>query len=366
MSSRLVHEALVFGALPDGRTARRYVLTNGCGMRVEISDFGGIVLSIRTPDREGRADDVVLGYDRLEDYVRDTLYFGCLVGRTANRTGGGRLRLPDGEFLLTKNERGGHLHGGARGFHKVLWNAAPFETDRARGVELTHRSPDGDEGYPGNLSVSVTYTLTNEDEIAIDYRAESDRDTAVNLTHHSYFNLAGAGRGDIQGHVLALRARRFTPTDALQVPTGDLRRVAGTPFDFTTPTLIGTRIDAVDDQLRLAGGYDHNWVLDDADGSLRTVATALCPSTGRALDVSTTEPGLQFYAGNAIPRDVVGRGGAAYGPRSGFCLETQHFPDAPNKPHFPSTLLRRGDVYRSRTVYRFFTRSADAALEVPW
>jgi aldose 1-epimerase len=331
-------------------------------MEVRITNYGGIVVGVRTPDREGNFDDVVLGFDCLADYVVDTCYLGCLVGRYANRIADGRFMLEGERFSLEKNDGEHHLHGGPRGFHKVLWGARPFADDRGSGVELVHRSADGEGGYPGNLFVKVTYLLTDGGELVIDYAARSDRDTVVNLTQHSYFNLDGARNGSILAHEVVLRSRAFTPTDATRIPTGEIRDVFGTAFDFVAPRRIESRIGNVDEQLLVAGGYDHNWILEGPPGTLRPVARVCSPSTGRALEVSTTEPGLQFYTGNAL--STHGAGGAAprYGPRSGFCLETQHFPDSPNHPQFPSTVLRKGAFYRSTSAYRFSTLHASTDL----
>jgi aldose 1-epimerase len=355
-----------FGVLEDGRAVDLFVLTTSQGIEVRLTNYGGIVVAVRTPDRAGNLDDVVLGFDQLRDYVRDTGYQGCLIGRYANRIANGHFVLEDEPFSLEKNDGEHHLHGGPRGFHKSLWGARPFEDDRGSGVELDHRSVDGDGGYPGNLSVNVTYVLTDGGELAIDYRARSDRDTVVNLTQHSYFNLDGAVRGDILDHEVVLRARRFTPTDSTLIPTGELRDVAGTAFDFVAPRRIGSRIGDLDEQLLLAGGYDHNWILDESPEMLRPVARALSPSTGRMLEIWTTEPGLQFYTGNSLCSDSVGRASVLYTRRAGFCMEPQHFPDSPNNPQFPSTILRKGELYRSTTVYRFSTLHASADLKADW
>jgi aldose 1-epimerase len=355
-----------FGVLEDGRPADLFVLTTSRGIEIRVTNYGGIVVGVRTPDREGKFDDVVLGFDRLEDYVRDTCYLGCVIGRYANRIADGRLVLDDARFSLEKNDGEHHLHGGSSGFHKVLWGAQPFEDERGSGVELVHRSVDGDGGYPGNLSVKVTYALTDAGELAIEYRACSDRDTIINLTHHGYFNLDGAVGGDILDHEIVLRASRFTPTDGALIPTGELRDVVGTAFDFVTPRRIGSRIGDADEQLRVADGYDHNWILAAPSEWLRSVARAWSPATGRMLEVVTTEPGIQFYTGNSLCSQSIGRAGIRYGRRSGFCMEPQHFPDSPNKPQFPSTVLRKGDLYRSTSVYRFSTLPASTELKAGW
>ncbi len=343
-----------FGKLEDGRAASLFVLTTARGIEVRITNYGGILVAARTPDRKGDVDDIVLGFDRLEDYARDDGYVGSLIGRYANRIAGGRLAIDGVSLSLDKNEAEHHLHGGAHGFHKALWGAHPFEDERGSGVELDHRSVDGEGGYPGNLDVKVTYILTEDGTLVVDYRARSDRDTVVNLTQHSYFNLDGAGGRNILDHELRLRAGRFTPTDGEHIPTGEIREVRGTAFDFVEPRRIGSRIGEKDEQLLLAGGYDHNWILDGPSGVPRWVAMASSPLTGRTLEVSTTEPGLQFYTGNFL-RPGLGKGPLRQGRWSGFCLEPQHFPDSPNKAHFPSTILRKGDEYRSMTIYRFST-----------
>jgi aldose 1-epimerase len=348
-----------FGGLPDGRRADLYELAVANGMSAQITNYGGIVVALRTPDRSGALEDVVLGYDRLEDYVRDPFFFGALIGRYANRIAKAEFMLGDRRVAVEQNEAPNHLHGGSEGFHKVLWAARSFEDQRGVGLELTHRSPDGHGGYPGNLDVRVVYTLTDEGELVIEYDASSDRDTIVNLTHHSYFNLGGELARPIVDHELVIRASRFTPVDATCIPTGALRDVAGTPFDFRTPTPIGSRIENDDPQLIRTGGYDQNWVLDTSTRNAPVpVARVGCPTTGRVLEVATTEPGLQFYSGNSLARDILGKAGVRYGRRSGFCLETQHFPDSPNKPDFPSVVLRAGERYRSTTVYRFGTLAA--------
>lgn len=348
-----------FGKLPDGREARLFLLEHG-PLRVEISDYGGTIVRLFTPDRRGQSADVVLGFDRVEDYVAHSPYFGALIGRCGNRIAGGKFTL-DGKVhaLATNNSPGGipcHLHGGNVGFDKVLWQPTPFERDGVPGLKLTYRSRDGEEGYPGNLDVTVTYALVSDRALRIDYEATTDAPTPVNLTNHSYFNLAGEGVDDILGHALTLNATGYTPVNAGLIPLGRIAPVAGTPFDFTAPHKIGERIELPNEQLRHAGGYDHNFVLDGADGSLRLAASVLEPLSGRVLEVLTTEPGLQFYSGNFLAGAFAGKKGHVYPRRAGFCLETQHFPDAPNQPGFPSVILRPGQTYRSTTVYRFDAR----------
>lgn len=346
-----------FGSLSDGRRARLFVLENPRGFRVEITDFGGAVVRVLAANRHGRREDVVLGYGDVSGYEQDTAYFGVLIGRVANRTAHGRFTL-DGvtHQLPTNNNPAGvpcHLHGGPRGFHKVLWEAEPTTRYGHPALVLRHVSRDGEEGYPGELHVEVTYLVTPQDELRIRYEVTAaGRATPVNLTNHSYFNLKGAGEGTILDHEVMLRAKRFTPVDATLIPTGELAPVADTPFDFTSPRVIGERIDADHEQLRFAGGYDHNWVLD-GDGTLTLAATVREPVSGRTLELFTTEPGVQFYSGNFLDGTARGKGGTIYPHRGGFCLETQHFPNAVNIPHFPSTILRPGETRRSTTVYRF-------------
>ena len=346
-----------FGTLPDGREARLFTLTHPSGFSAAITDFAGAVVRLLVPDRAGRLADVTLGFDSVAPYVKDSPFFGALVGRVGNRIAGGQFTLDGRTYTLaTNNAPGGipcHLHGGQRGFDKVLWSAEPTTRDGQPALLLRYTSPDGEEGYPGTLSVAVTYSLTADQGLRIDYTATTDRPTPVNLTNHCYFNLAGAGAGDVLGHEVTLHARRYTPVTAGLIPTGAVTPVAGTPFDFTTPHAIGARIGHNHEQLRFGGGYDHNWVLDSADGSLALAATVREPASGRVMDVLTTEPGVQFYTGNFLEGQVPGKSGAAYPYRSGFCLETQHFPDSVNQPAFPSTILRPGQTYRSTTVYRF-------------
>jgi aldose 1-epimerase len=343
-----------FGRLPDGRAVELFTLTNGRGVEVRAMTYGAIITAVRTPDRAGRLDDVVLGFDSLAGYLGETPYFGAVVGRYANRIARGQFRLDGASYQLARNNGPNSLHGGERGFDKVLWTAAPFEGDSGVGVRLSYTSPDGEEGYPGTLAVRVTYTLNPRDELVVEYDATTDRATPVNLSQHTYWNLHGAGRGTILDHVLTLDAAAFTPVDSTLIPTGELAPVAGTPFDFRTPTAIGARIDQPDPQLRFAGGYDHNWVLDrDGRSGLAHAARVVDPTTGRTVDVSTTEPGVQFYAGNFLDGTITGKGARAYPHRSGLCLETQHFPDSPNHPSFPTTILRPGETFRSRSVFTF-------------
>jgi aldose 1-epimerase len=308
--------------------------------------YGATLTALRTPDRHGRFENIVLGFDALEPYLAGTPYFGATIGRYANRIAGARFELDGRQYKLAANDGRNHLHGGARGFDKVVWNARPFTDPEAAGVIFSHLSADGDEGYPGELTVETTYQLTDDDRLVIDYRATTTKPTHVNLTHHSYFDLGGDALREITGHELMIDADRFTPVNAELIPTGELLDVAGTPFDFRTPHAIGARVEENDAQLRLAGGYDHNFVLNKpAPDALTRAAIVSEPESGRAMEVWTTEPGLQFYSGNSLT--------APFKRRSGLCLEPQHFPNAPNEPRFPSTILRPGEEYRSRTEFRF-------------
>jgi aldose 1-epimerase len=345
-----------FGKTADGRPVYLYTLKNRHGMEVAITNYGGVVVALKVPDRNGRFADVVLGYDRLAGYEsKEDPYFGAIVGRYANRIAQGRFTLDGKQYRLPINNPPNALHGGLRGFDKKVWKARASSDAAGQHLTLRYLSQDGEEGYPGALSVTVVYTLNDKNELRIEYAATTDKDTVVNLTHHSYFNLAGQGEGDILGHELTLFADRFTPVDATLIPTGELRSVAGTPFDFRRPHKVGERINQDDEQLQRGKGYDHNYVLDSGDGKLALAARVVEPRSGRVMEVLTTEPGLQLYTGNSLDGSIRGKGGKVYGPRSGFSLETQHFPDSPNHPDFPSTVLKRGERFHSTTVYRFST-----------
>lgn len=345
-----------FGKLPDGRRVELFTLRNGHGIEIRAMTYGAIITSIKTPDRDNNAADIALGFDSLSGYLGTTPYFGAIVGRVANRIANGRFTLDGVAYHLAQNNGPSSLHGGNRGFDKVLWTGEPFEHDSTTGVRFRYESADGEEGYPGKLTVQVTYTLTSSDDLIVDYDASTTKATPLNLSQHSYFNLHGEGRGDILDHVLTLNASAFTPVDSTLIPTGKIAPVAGTPFDFRQPTPIGARIDQPNEQLRFGKGYDHNFVIDQPKpGALARAARLDDPVSGRRIDVSTTEPGVQFYAGNFLDGTIKGKGGHVYGRRTGMCLETQHFPDSPNHPNFPSTILRPGERYQSRTVFTFST-----------
>jgi aldose 1-epimerase len=343
-----------FGKTSDGQAVDLYTLTNAGGASVAIMNYGGIVVSVKVPDRSGALGDVVLGFDTFDPYLAQPPYFGAVIGRYGNRIGHARFKLNGVEYKLAKNDADNSLHGGKQGFDKVLWTVKDVSSGGVSALELNYLSKDGEEGYPGNLNATVTYTWTDAKELKIDYAATTDKDTVLNLTNHSYFNLAGEGSGDILAHEVMIDADRFTPVDAGLIPTGELKTVEGTPFDFRKPTAIGTRIDANDQQIKYGKGYDHNWVLNHPAAATAALAARVTdPKSGRVLEVLTTEPGLQFYTGNFLDGKIKGKGGKTYGHRSAFCMETQHFPDSPNKPSFPTTVLKPGAKYQSSTVYRF-------------
>ena len=348
-------ESRPFGTTPDGESVDLITLRSPSGVELDVMSYGGIVTRLLAPDRDGERADIVLGHRHLESYLMGTPYFGAIVGRYGNRIASGRFALEGIDYDLAVNNGPNHLHGGLAGFDKVVWTAAPYSNETEAGVVLSYVSPDGEEGYPGDLSVQVTYALTADGDLRIDYEATTDAPTVVNLTHHGYWNLAGHGAGNILEHELALNASRFTPVDATLIPTGELRDADGTPFDFREPTAIGARIEVDDEQLAFGGGYDHNFVLDgwNGDGSLRSAAVLHDPVSGRTMEILTTEPGIQFYSGNFLNGSDFGKDGVVYEQRTGLCLETQHFPNSPNQPDFPSTVLRPGETYRSTTVYRF-------------
>jgi aldose 1-epimerase len=340
-----------FGMTASQEAVELYTLSNGNGMEARIMTYGGTVVSLKVPDRHGKLGDVVLGYETLDGYLKNSPYFGAIVGRYGNRIGKGRFSLNGKQYTLPKNNGENTLHGGLKGFDKVVWKAKEVKSKDGIGLSLSYVSKDGEEGFPGNLTVTVVYTLTNNNELKIEYTATTDKTTVVNLTHHSYFNLAG--EGGILNHELRIDASSFTPVDSGLIPTGELRSVKGTPMDFSKPTVVGARIDQQDEQLTLGRGYDHNWVLNNRTGRLALAARVYEPASGRVMEVYTTEPGVQFYSGNFLDGSITGKGGQVYKQRYGFCLETQHFPDSPNKPSFPSTALKPGQRYKTTTTYKF-------------
>lgn len=345
-----------FGQTPSGQAVQLFTLTNANGVELKLMDYGAAIVSLKTPDREGNLDQVVLGFDEFDPYLTHASYFGAIVGRYGNRIGAGRFSLDGVQHQLTVNDGANHLHGGAVGFDKVVWTAEAFENEDGPGVTFTYVSAAGEEGYPGELTARVTYQLTNANEIVMSYEATTTAPTVVNLTNHAYFNLSGSVARDILGHELTIAADRFTPVDQGLIPTGELRAVQGTPFDFRTATAIGARIGNEDEQLGYGRGYDHNWVLNRAEGeTMITAATLYDPGSGRVLEVRTTEPGIQFYSGNFLDGSLSGRG-STFAHRTGLCLETQHYPDSPNKPDFPSTTLRPGETYSTQTIYAFSVR----------
>jgi aldose 1-epimerase len=347
-----------WGNLPDGSAVALYTLRNHNGVEARISNYGGIVTSLKVPDRDGRMGDVVLGYHDLADYLRESPYFGCLVGRYGNRIARGRFTLDGVSYSLATNNYPNHLHGGIRGFDKRLWSPSVSSGEDGPRLVLTYLSPDGEEGYPGTLSVRAVYTLTGDNGLRLDYTATTDKATVVNLTQHSYFNLAGSGT--IHGHIVEMPAAHFTPVDATLIPTGEIRPVDNTPFDFRKPIEIGARVNNPDEQLRFGGGYDHNWAFRKTMGELTRMARVTESTSGRVLEVWSTEPGLQFYCGNFLDGSIRGKDGRVYAHRTGFCMEPQHYPDSPNKPDFPTVVLRPGETYRNTILYRFETDSPAA------
>ena len=339
----------------EGMQVDLYTLRNAKGMEAKITNYGGIVTSLKVPDRSGQPGEVVLGFDTLDgylspEYIKSNPYFGALIGRYGNRIGNAAFTLEGKAYKLPANNGPNHLHGGVKGFDKVVWEAKPLQGVEPA-LELRYLSKDGEEGYPGNLTVTAVYTLTNDNALKVDFTATTDQDTIINLTHHSYFNLAG--KGDILGHEVMIQAEKFTPVDSTLIPTGELKPVQGTPFDFNTATAIGARIAQDDEQLKFGKGYDHNWIIDKPLGELGLMARVYDSTTGRSMEVLSTEPGLQFYSGNFLDGTLQGRGGWTYQFRNGFCMEPQHYPDSPNKPQFPPVVLKPGQTYRNTILYRF-------------
>lgn len=349
-------EVQPYGTTADGQDVDEYILTNANGMEVRIITYGGTITSIRAPDREGEIANVVLGFDNLADYETRSPYFGNITGRYANRIANARFTLDGTEYELAVNSAPNSLHGGDVGFDNIVWEAEAIEGEDEVGVSLHYLSPDGDEGYPGNLDVTVVYTLTNDNELRMDYSANTDAPTVVNLTNHAYFNLEGEGTSDVYDHILWIDADRYTPVDETPIPTGELAPVEGTPFDFRIPKPFGSGQRSSHEQIVIGRGYDHNFVLnheDLTDNTMMLAARISDPDSGRVLEVWTTDPGLQFYAGNFLDGTLVGPSRHHYRQSDGFALETQHFPDSPNQPDFPSTVLRPGETYETATIYRF-------------
>ena len=347
-------ETILLGNTSDGQPVHLYTLTNKHGLIAKISSYGALLTEMHVPDRDGQLRDVTLGFNELKQYEAGHPYFGATIGRYGNRIANGAFTLNGKSYQLATNNGPNHLHGGVKGFDKNVWQALANETPEGPSVAFSYTSRDGEEGYPGNLEVKVTYTLTHDNELALSYEATTDQDTVLNLTNHAYWNLAGEGSGDILGHQVELMADFFTPVDDNLIPTGEIRSVTGTPLDFTKPTAVGARIALMAGD---PGGYDHNFVLrKQAAGKLELAARVHEPTSGRVMEILTTEPGIQFYSGNFLDGSLTGKSGGVYAKRHGFCLETQHFPDSPNKPHFPSVILRPGDHYTQETIHRFSVR----------
>ena len=347
--AKMTVEKTAYGKLPDGRQVDLYTLTNANGLRAKLISFGAILAGLELPDRDGKLADVTLGHDTLDEWRKDAAYMGATVGRYGNRIAKGQFSLDGKTYKLATNNGPNHLHGGKVGFNKVLWDAEEVRSGNAVGVQFTYRSKDGEEGYPGKLTATAVYTLTNDNELRAEFAATTDKPTVVNLVHHSYWNLGGAAAGDILGHVLMLNADQYTPVDETLIPTGELKAVKGTPLDFTTPTAVGKRI------AKVKGGYDHNYVLRGERGKMRLAARVVEPKSGRVLEIHTDQPGIQFYSGNFLGDGMKGKGGIPYPKHHGLCLETQHYPDSPNKPAFPSVVLRPGETYRHIMIHRFST-----------
>jgi aldose 1-epimerase len=342
-----------FGKMPDGTPVSQFTLTNSAGLTMKVINYGGIITNLIVPDRNGKLEDVVLGYDSLSDYLKESPYFGALIGRYGNRIAKGKFTLDGKTYSLAQNNGPNNLHGGPNGFDKRVWNIEPYQVDNGAAIKLTYLSKDLEEGYPGNLNAEVIYHLTDSNELKIDYKATTDKKTVVNLTQHTYFNLSGNTKTDILGHELFIAADKFVPVDKTLIPEGKLKDVSGTPFDFKTPTTIGSRVDKDDVQLKNGGGYDHCWVLKESGDSMKLAATLHDPNNGRVMSVYTTEPGIQFYSGNFLDGKITGKYGVVYNKRYGLCLETEHFPDSPNQKSFPPVVLSPGEVYKTQTVYRF-------------
>ena len=343
----------IFGFLHNGTPIKSYTLRNKNGAEARIINYGGIVQSLKMPDKNGKFDDVVLGYDHLGGYETNSPYFGALIGRYGNRIAKGHFSINGENYTLAPCNAPNSLHGGVKGFDKVVWDAKPGKSDLGQTLQLNYISHDGEEGFPGTMTITAVYTLTEDNSLRVEFSATTDKDTIANLTHHSYFNLAGQGNGDILNHVVQINADKTTPVDATLIPTGELRDVTGTPFDFRTPTTVGARIAQTDEQLTFGKGYDHNWVINHTGSELSMDARVTEPTSGRVMEVWSTEPGMQFYSGNFLDGTITGKGEHVYNFRTGFCMEPQHFPDSPNHANFPSTLLKAGDTYHNTIVYKF-------------
>lgn len=350
-------EKKIFGVLlPTGEQVYSYTLKNKNGMEASIINYGATVVSLTAPDRNGKFEDVVLGYDSLEGYINDKSYFGSIVGRYGNRIGKGKFSIDGNNYQLTINNGENHLHGGINGYNKVFWNAEPAKTDSSQSLKLTYVSPDGEQGYPGTVTLQVVYTLNDKNELQIDYTGTTDKPTILNPTHHSYFNLTGNPENTILAHELAINAENFTPVDNGLITTGELAKVENTPMDFRKTEKIGLRINENFEQLKFGKGYDHNWVLDNFNGKVQTAVTLYDSTSGRLMEVLTDQPGMQFYSGNFLDGTIKGKNNIQYKFRTGLCLEAQGFPDSPNKPNFPSVRLNPGKTYKQTTIYKFSTR----------
>lgn len=349
-------EKKIFGTLPTGEQVYSYTLKNKNGMEISIINYGATVVSLTAPDRNGKFEDVVLGYDSLEGYINDKSYFGSIVGRYGNRIGKGKFSIDGNNYQLTINDGENHLHGGINGYNKVFWNAEPAITDSSQSLKLTYVSPDSEQGYPGTVTLQVIYTLNNNNELQIDYTGVTDKPTILNPTHHSYFNLTGNPGNTILDHELTINAENFTPVGKGLITTGKLAKVENTPIDFRKPEKIGLRINDDFEQLKFGKGYDHNWALDNYNGKVQTAVTLYDSTSGRLMEVLTDQPGMQFYSGNFLDGTIKGKNNILYKLRTGLCLEAQGFPDSPNKPNFPSVRLNPGETYKQTTIYKFSTK----------
>lgn len=348
-----------YGKMPDGTTVEQYVLKNANGVEMDVITYGGRITSLKVPNKNGEFENVVLGFDNLDDYLEDNPFFGALIGRFGNRIAKGKFSLNGEEYSLATNDGPNHLHGGVDGFDRVVWSAEPIEGGESPALKLTYLSADGEEGYPGNLNVTVVYTLTNDNTLEVDYSATTDKATVINLTQHAYFNLTGDFSKAILNHEVAINADAFLPVDGTLIPTGEIRKVAGTPFDFTSAKTVGKEINAENKQLELGKGYDHCWVLNGEKGNLRLAASAFDKESGRLMEIFSTEPGIQFYTGNFLDGTLPMPNGGTYAHRTGFCLETQHYPDSPNQEAFPSVVLNPGETYTSKTSFKFSVKKEE-------